>query len=848
MKKFLSVILAVLMIVPLFLFSTTAAEQKECTYMRNNIAAKANASDTGISGQVNHLLVVDGNREIGSFGDWNSKKFSYILEYDEDQYFDEILLVVNGTGDCPSSWKYGITTNNNFIFEIIMTNKAGQTVYSSDPDNPPTSIDRETYSTTEDSAWEPLYASKIEVLVHCNHKADECVIWEIEAYSGTYGKHVWKEIASNPSTCKTQGYKEYACECGETKTEKLPLSEAHTWDNGTVTTPATATTAGVKTFTCTTCGEEREDVVPATEHNAFDNGVVTAPTCDEMGYTTYTCTHCSTYTYKGNYVNALGHDMDDGVMTVKPTFTTGGKMTYTCKRTDCGYSYDEDLAMAWYRDYETLIGADDVTLTEEFVGTTDPFDSNSSKDKIFDGLIMTNTWGANKDNYWKAPCGWVEDNDGDSSNNVAKGGKLIIDFKYEHYLTVAKFYIFANELGFTIKFYNGEDDLVFELAKSSFNANPANENPIVLQSEIIGQKVKKIVIESTNQHGKSPWVSEVEIFAHECQYDESDKTNINFDAPTCKQTFDGTCWMCAQTRVGVTRYLHTYTQLNGVDQVTVDTEPSCFEAGSGRKACTVCEKEETVVIPATGLHNFDDGKQEIITPNNCGKDGEAYKTCATVGCPAKSENYVLPATGKHGSNFIWKDLEGFSADYTHEGKQGYICKVCSYRDESKGEKTSPTKTIDGLVTTKIAWWTIRYNDFVSPRATFKIDKSKVTPLGDDFTVKIFGVVKKGDQVKEVQVYGEGATGNTLRDGTFSLVVKGASVTDEFEFSTRIEITCVDDNTKSSYTIDARNIIAGDSTVSAYDVANYYLSNESKANALNENVKKLYEKILATKKK
>jgi hypothetical protein len=194
-----------------------------------------------------------------------------------------------------------------------------------------------------------------------------------------------------------------------------------------------------------------------------------------MGYTTYTCTHCSTYTYKGNYVNALGHDMDDGVMTVKPTFTSGGKMTYTCKRTDCGYSYDEDLAIAWYRDYETLIGADDVTLTEEFVGTTDPVDSNSSKDKIFDGLIMTNTWGANKDNYWKAPCGWVEDNDGDSSNNVAKGGKLTIDFKYEHYLTVAKFYIFANELGFTIKFYDGAENLVFELAKNSFAANPANE-------------------------------------------------------------------------------------------------------------------------------------------------------------------------------------------------------------------------------------------------------------------------------------------------------------------------------------------------------------------------------------
>lgn len=837
MKRFLSILLAVLMLMPLFVFSTTAAEQTECTYVRNNIVHKATGSDTGASGQVNHTLVFDGNRETGSFGDHNKKDFSYILEYEEDHLFDEIIVVVNGKGSCPSSWtSIDEVTNYNFTFEIKMLNKAGQTVYATDPENPLSSLDRTAYSTTEDETWEPVSASKIEVKVYSQYKGGESIVWEIEAYSGSSGKHAWTLTDTVESTCEKKGYNEYTCPCGETKQEELPLTVDHKWDAGVVTTPAGDATDGVKTYTCTVCGEEREDTIPATVHTEFD-ALVTNPTCTEMGYTTYTCTHCGTYTYKGNYVNALGHDMDDGVMTVKPTFTTKGKMTYTCERyDDCGYSYDEELPEAWYRDNELRITTNHATLTEEFTGTTDPFNDVSSKDAIFDGIIMTSPWGSNSNNYWKAPC----------SSESQMSGKLIIDFDFEYYVTLVNFHIYGNTLGFTIKFYNADDDVIYEVEKSSYAVESAADSPILVSSEIMGQKTKKIVIESTNQNGKSPWVSEVEILAHECLYDESDKTNVNFDAPTCKQTFDGTCWMCKEARVGVVNYIHTYSQLNGVDQITVDTEASCFENGVGRKTCTVCEAEETVVIPATGNHEFDKGAEVIVTKNNCGTAGEAYKKCPTTGCTAVSESYVLPATGNH-KNFTYKDLEGHEADYTHEGLQGYICGICGYQDETKEEKVSPTKQITGAITTKVGWWTIRYTDFTSARATFKIEENKITQaLGDEYTVKIFGVVKKGEQTKEIQVYGDGKTGKTLADGTFSLVVKDASYTDEFEFSVKVQITCVADGSTASYTVDAKPLSGSDKTISAYDVASYYLANDSRASTLDAEVKKFYEKILASK--
>ena len=50
-----------------------------------------------------------------------------------------------------------------------------------------------------------------------------------------------------------------------------------------------------------------------------------------MGYSVYTCSVCNA-SYKGDYVNSLGHDWDDGVVTVEPTLEDTGVKVLTCKR------------------------------------------------------------------------------------------------------------------------------------------------------------------------------------------------------------------------------------------------------------------------------------------------------------------------------------------------------------------------------------------------------------------------------------------------------------------------------------------------------------------------------------
>lgn len=99
------------------------------------------------------------------------------------------------------------------------------------------------------------------------------------------------EIAQENATCTVDGMKaHYKCsKCnklfvleGETYREvsetALVIKAAHTWsDTYTITTAATCTTDGVKTFTCTRegCGETKTETIPALGHNYGTDGKCT---------------------------------------------------------------------------------------------------------------------------------------------------------------------------------------------------------------------------------------------------------------------------------------------------------------------------------------------------------------------------------------------------------------------------------------------------------------------------------------------------------------------------------------------------------------------------------------------
>ncbi len=119
---------------------------------------------------------------------------------------------------------------------------------------------------------------------------------------------------------------------------------AHTWDAGVVTTPATCTTAGVKTYTCKVCSETKTEPIDATGHS-YETTWTTDGTshwhkcanCDEITdkadhtFDTNNCAENRTCTECG-YVKPAGqHSWNDGEVTTPATCTTDGVKTYTCK-------------------------------------------------------------------------------------------------------------------------------------------------------------------------------------------------------------------------------------------------------------------------------------------------------------------------------------------------------------------------------------------------------------------------------------------------------------------------------------------------------------------------------------
>jgi len=234
--------------------------------------------------------------------------------------------------------------------------------------------------------------------------------------------HSWNEgVITTPSTCTTEGVKTFTCTaCGKTKTEAVPLAQhtysnewtsdenehwhvstcgcegltkdknTHSWNEGVITTPATCTVEGVKTFTCIICEKTKTEAVPTVQHtystewssnasehwhaltcgciaelkdkaeHTWDGGVITTPaTCTAEGVKTYTCTVCEKtkteavptlqHTYSTEWSSDENehwhaatcgcdsltkdkntHSWNEGVITTPATCTAEGVKTYTC--------------------------------------------------------------------------------------------------------------------------------------------------------------------------------------------------------------------------------------------------------------------------------------------------------------------------------------------------------------------------------------------------------------------------------------------------------------------------------------------------------------------------------------
>jgi GH25 family lysozyme M1 (1,4-beta-N-acetylmuramidase)/endonuclease I len=90
---------------------------------------------------------------------------------------------------------------------------------------------------------------------------------------------------------------------------------------------------------CAVCGAELSRVTNSTAALGHDyRSTVTEPSCTEAGGTRWTCARCGD-SYLENETAPLGHDWDEGVVTLEPTDDEDGQRLFTCQR--CGATRTE---------------------------------------------------------------------------------------------------------------------------------------------------------------------------------------------------------------------------------------------------------------------------------------------------------------------------------------------------------------------------------------------------------------------------------------------------------------------------------------------------------------------------
>ena len=144
---------------------------------------------------------------------------------------------------------------------------------------------------------------KVEMICkHCKEIKEDA---EVEVIPKDPNNHtpVQDKVLQEP-TCDAYGVEKLKCkDCGAGLGYKA-IDPAHKMDDGKITTAATCTKPGVKTFSCTVCDYSYTEAIEA--GHKYNDGVVTKPaTCGKDGVMTYTCTVCSATTEGHSYTEAI---------------------------------------------------------------------------------------------------------------------------------------------------------------------------------------------------------------------------------------------------------------------------------------------------------------------------------------------------------------------------------------------------------------------------------------------------------------------------------------------------------------------------------------------------------------
>ena len=424
----------------------------------------------------------------------------------------------------------------------------------------------------------------------------------------------------------------------------------HQWDEGKVTTPATCTTEGVKTYTCALCGAVRDEAIPALGHAFGEWETTKEPTCTEAGEQTRTCPRCGET--ETQPVAALGHTWDAGVMTTPPFCNKEGVMTYTC--TVCQETKTEPIPKTEH----TPMTIPGVEPTCTVAGRSEAKICSTCGNTLEDAYVLPalgHDWGEWQEvqspsctasgtrRHQCKRCGFIDSENLDPTGHSWDEGVV----------TTPATCIEAGEKTYTCTVCQETKTEPISALGHDYDEGVVTTPATCTEA---GEKTY------TCTRCESTKIETIPATGHTA-------VKIPGKAATCTETglTDGSkCSVCdtiLEQQTEIAALGHDW------DESVVTKEPTCTEDGTKLYTCQRCGETNTETIPATG-HSYEE---------SWNSDGENHWRVCQV-CGARGEEAA----------HSWKWVVDQEPSGTQAGKQHQECTVCGARGE---EETILTATV-----------------------------------------------------------------------------------------------------------------------------------------------------------
>ena len=483
--------------------------------------------------------------------------------------------------------------------------------------------------------------------------------------------HSWNDgTVTTPTSCTSAGVKTFTCTvCSETKEETIPAL-GHDYVRIAGVEP-TCTEGGWAALTCSRCSDNAYREYDPLGH-AWDEGVVTtAATCTETGVKTFTCKNDASHT-RTETISALSHDL---IHHEKAVCAGIGWDAYdTCSR--CDYTTYTEIAKLGDIDGDSNVNAKDITiLRRALAGGYGILVDNDSADFTSDGNVnakditvfrraLAGGYGVDFHNY----DDWSEDVPASCTQN---GSKYRI-------CTICGY----RNTGIITKAAHSFGNWVTKVAATCARAGSKHRACTVCGS------TETETIAKTNVHTYDNWITDI---AASCEADGSkhhicsvcgatetesigklghayDDWTTDFEA-TCaaEGSKHRTCSVCGSKETGMIAKTNAHSYSSWI----TDVAATCGSTGSKHRECTVCGNRETSTIATTGSHSY--GSWITSTPATCVSYGSKYRTCSVCG---RKDTAEIAKTGHSFAGWVVDR----AATSTTNGSKHRDCSYCGYRE------------------------------------------------------------------------------------------------------------------------------------------------------------------------